>query len=113
MGIRDMDAKPKNANTQNGDVFFNFGLLLRDHLGDAVRALKQFERVLALNAEDAEAKEEYEFTLRVLRKSERDLSDSEHEQQPMPSPQQTPIIDEEKAMDKSEVQSLSVSLSKD
>eukprot|EP00485_Elphidium_margaritaceum_P005254 CAMPEP_0202700084 /NCGR_PEP_ID=MMETSP1385-20130828/13298_1 /ASSEMBLY_ACC=CAM_ASM_000861 /TAXON_ID=933848 /ORGANISM="Elphidium margaritaceum" /LENGTH=485 /DNA_ID=CAMNT_0049357193 /DNA_START=21 /DNA_END=1478 /DNA_ORIENTATION=- len=47
----------------NEDIYFNYGLLLRDHLHDIPNALRQFERVLQLNADDKEATEEYAYTL--------------------------------------------------
>jgi len=55
-----------NAETQqNEDVFFNYGLLLRDHLDDLDKAITQFERVLEINPNDTDAKAEHEYTIQL------------------------------------------------
>jgi len=50
---------------QNEDIYFNYGLLLRDHLSNAAKALSQFERVLEINPDDADAKAECAYTVQL------------------------------------------------
>ena len=53
---------------QNEDIYFNYGLLLRDHLDDLNKSVIQFKRVLEINASDTEAKEELNYTLSLLKR---------------------------------------------
>jgi len=54
---------------QNEDIYFNYGLLLRDHLNNIPKSLIQFKRVLEINPKDNEAQEEYEYTLSLQKQA--------------------------------------------
>ena len=54
---------------QNEDIYFNYGLLLRDHLSNIPKSLLQFKRVLEINPKDNEAQEEYQYTLSLQKEA--------------------------------------------
>ena len=53
----------------DADIHFNYGLLLRDYLKKMDDAAKEFKVVLEINPKDAEAMEEYQYTLSLMNKS--------------------------------------------
>eukprot|EP00484_Ammonia_sp_Unknown_P007861 CAMPEP_0197079328 /NCGR_PEP_ID=MMETSP1384-20130603/213571_1 /TAXON_ID=29189 /ORGANISM="Ammonia sp." /LENGTH=568 /DNA_ID=CAMNT_0042518205 /DNA_START=31 /DNA_END=1737 /DNA_ORIENTATION=+ len=75
---------------QNEDIYFNYGLLLRDHLKDIPKALKQFKYVLDINPNDNEANEEYQYTLtlqsQITENEHEDVSGSEADEQTEQAP---------------------------
>ena len=74
---------------QNEDIYFNYGLLLRDHLDDINKSIIQFRRVLEINAADTEAKEELNYTLSLLKtnlNNNKENDDGNVSSEPEPEP---------------------------
>jgi len=54
-------------NNEEADIHFNYGLLLRDKLHKMEEAAEQFKAVMDItNGNDAEASEEYEYTMSLM-----------------------------------------------
>ena len=71
---------------QNEDVHFNYGLLLRDHLGNIDKALSQFGKALEINPNDGDAKAEYDYTVQLKQ-------EEEDEMEPEPQPIGDRVVD--------------------